>query len=455
MNAPKKLLIRYIVPLVTIVLLLVLLGIALFRLSAIQREMHYNSNANMLWVTYFTHLEGLRLIDAIQAQALDPEAEVDPLFRYQMLLSRVYLLQDGPQARFLEAIGLLDQLQKQQVILTQIEPILSASEINPDQLKYLQQILGEFNAFMLQASGQAMTMQWEELGADMDVNRKAILTVLLIMVVILLCSLFVSGQLLVALQRSRHNEYIKQQQLELKKQLEHERKVSELYRSFGAMVSHQFRTPLAIIDASMQRLIRAAGRMTPSQVVDRATKVKAATERLTYLIGRILHADRLLEQVDLQLQEYALDDLVERVINEQVFLSAKRQVEFSADNQHSLQAVCDPVLVSEIISNLLSNADKYSPADTLIKVHVYQRQQQVCCDIQDQGRGIAQQDLAHIFQRYFRADSVADVAGTGIGLYVVAELAELQDGRITVRSVEPTGAAFTLCLPRALNKVVG
>ena len=455
MNAPKKLLIRYIVPLVTIVLLLVLLGIALFRLSAIQREMHYNSNANMLWVTYFTHLEGLRLIDAIQAQALDPEAEVDPLFRYQMLLSRVYLLQEGPQARFLEAIGLLDQLQKQQVILTQIEPILSASEINPDQLKYLQQILGEFNAFMLQASGQAMTVQWEELGADMDVNRKAILIVLLIMVAILLCSLFVSGQLLVALQRSRHNEYIKQQQLELKKQLEHERKVSELYRSFGAMVSHQFRTPLAIIDASMQRLIRAAERMTPSQVVDRATKVKAATERLTYLIGRILHADRLLEQVDLQLQEYALDDLVERVINEQVFLSAKRQVEFSADNQHSLQAVCDPVLVSEIISNLLSNADKYSPADTLIKVHVYQRQQQVCCDIQDQGRGIAQQDLAHIFQRYFRADSVADVAGTGIGLYVVAELAELQDGRITVRSVEPAGAAFTLCLPRALNKVVG
>ena len=62
------------------------------------------------------------------------------------------------------------------------------------------------------------------------------------------------------------------------------------------MVSHQFRTPLAIIDASMQRLIRAAERMTPAQVVDRAVKVKAATERLTHLIESILKADRLLER---------------------------------------------------------------------------------------------------------------------------------------------------------------
>ena len=122
------------------------------------------------------------------------------------------------------------------------------------------------------------------------------------------------------------------------------------------------------------------------------------------------------------------------------------------DIHQSLQAVCDPILVSEIISNLLSNADKYSSTDTVIKVHVYQREQRVCCDIQDQGRGIAEQNLAHVFQRYFRADSVADITGTGIGLYVVAELAELQEGRVTVSSVEHTGSIFTLCLPRAFNK---
>lgn len=452
MTRTKKIFIRYILPLVTVILLLALLGVALFRLSVIQREMRYNSNANMVWVVYYTHLESLRLTDAIQKQALDSETDIDLLFRYQMLLSRLNLLHDGPQSRFLEDVGLLVELKMHAVALHQIEHLMTTNPLSSTQLEYLQQTLHEFSGFMLKAAGRAMTAQWEGLGVGVDMNRNAVLTILFIMVAILLCSLFVSWQLLVALKRSRQNEYIKQQQLELQKQLEHERKVSELYRSFGAMVSHQFRTPLAIIDASMQRLIRAAERMTPTQVVDRAVKAKAATERLTYLIERILKADRLLEQVDLQLREYSLVDLVERAINEHVFLSVDRRVKFTTGHDKSLQAICDPVLVSEIISNLLSNADKYSPVDTAITVHVYQCEQRACCDIQDQGRGIAKQDLAHVFQRYFRADSVAGVTGTGIGLYVVAELAELQRGHVTVSSEEHKGSVFTLCLPGAFNK---
>ncbi|HHX34190.1 MAG TPA: HAMP domain-containing histidine kinase [Gammaproteobacteria bacterium] len=451
MTRTKKLLIRYILPLITIVLLLALLGVALFRLSVIQREMHYNSNANMVWVVYYTHLESLRLTDEIQTLALDPAADVDLLFRYQMLLSRLNLLRDGPQARFLDKVGLLSELKTQAVVLDQLEQVLTASPLSAEQLKYLQGTLHDFSAFMLKTSGRAMTAQWEELGAGVDMNRNAVLTILFIMVAILLCSLFVAMQLLVALKRSRENEQVKQQQLELQKQLEHERKVSELYRSFGAMVSHQFRTPLAIIDASMQRLIRAAERMTSAQVIDRAVKVQAATARLTYLIERILKADRLLEQVDIQLQHYSLVDLVEQIITEHSFLTANRQVSFTAENPKNLQALCDPVLASEIIKNFLSNADKYSPADTIIAVHIYHHDQKVCCQVQDQGRGIANTDLEYIFQRYFRADSVADITGTGIGLYVAAELAELQGGRVSVSSQEGLGSIFTLCLPCGFN----
>ena len=452
MTRTKKIFIRYILPLVTIILLLALLGVALFRLSVIQREMRYNSNANMVWVVYYTHLESLRLTDAIQKQALDPEADSNLLFRYQMLLSRLNLLHDGPQSRFLDDVGLLTELKTHTLALHQIEHLLTISPLNSAQLEYLQHTLHEFSAFMLRAAGRAMTAQWEELGAGVDMNRNAVLTILFIMVGILLCSLFVSWQLLVALKRSRQNEQIKQQQLELQKQLEHERKVSELYRSFGAMVSHQFRTPLAIIDASMQRLIRAGERMTPAQVTERAVKVKAATERLTYLIDRILTADRLLEQVDIQLQQHSLADVVKRAIAEHSFLTNKRQVDFNVENNTNLHAICDPVLVSEIVGNLLSNADKYSPVDKAISVYIYKHQQNVCCQIKDQGKGIAQNDLKHIFQRYFRADTVADVTGTGIGLYVVAELAELQRGKVAVSSDEGNGSVFTLCLPCAFNQ---
>ena len=452
MSRTKKLFIRYILPLITIALLLALLGVALFRLSVIQHDMRYNSNANMVWVVYYTHLESLRLTDALQKVALDPAADVDLIFRYQMLLSRLNLLHDGPQSRFLDDVGLLAEMHTQSVALHQIEHLFIATPLNTAQLESLQQTLNEFSAFMLKASGRAMTAQWEELGAGVDMNRNAVLAISFIIIAILFCSLFISWQLLVALKRSRENERVKQNQLELQKQLEHERKVSELYRSFGSMVSHQFRTPLAIIDASMQRLIRAGERMTPAQVTERAVKVKAATERLTYLIDRILTADRLLEQVDIQLQQHSLADVVKRAIAEHSFLTNKRQVDFNVENNTNLHAICDPVLVSEIVGNLLSNADKYSPADKAISVYIYKHQQNVCCQIKDQGKGIAQNDLKHIFQRYFRADTVADVTGTGIGLYVVAELAELQRGKVAVSSDEGNGSVFTLCLPCAFNQ---
>ena len=449
MTRNEKLFIRYILPLITIVVLLALLAIALFRLSDIQREMRHNTNANMVWVIYYAHLESLRLTDAVQKKALDPSANIDLSFRHQMLLSRVNLLYDGPQSRFLNKIGVLAELHRQKAALDDVEPLLSLEYLTTAQLEHLQQTLNDFSALMLKASGRAMTAQWEELGVGIDMNRNAILTVLFIMIAILFCSVFVAVQLLAALKRSRQNERIKQQQLELQKELEHERKVSELYRSFGAMLSHQFRTPLAIIDASMQRLIRAGERMTSEQVISRAVKVKAATDRLTHLIESILNADQLLDQVDIQLQNFPLVDLVKQAIDEQVFIGTQRQVKLTYENAKTLQVICDPVLVGQIIENMLSNADKYSAADKVISVRIYQSEHYVCCEVQDLGRGIAEEELPYIFRRYFRSQSVTDVVGTGIGLYVAAELAELQNGRLTVTSKVNIGSIFTLYLPLA------
>ena len=449
MTRNEKLFIRYILPLITIAVLLALLAIALFRLSDIQREMRHNTNANMVWVIYYAHLESLRLTDAVQKKALDPSANIDLSFRHQMLLSRVNLLYDGPQSRFLNEIGVLAELHRQKAALDDVEPLLSLEYLTTAQLEHLQQTLNDFSALMLKASGRAMTAQWEELGVGIDMNRNAILTVLFIMIAILFCSVFVAVQLLAALKRSRQNERIKQQQLELQKELEHERKVSELYRSFGAMLSHQFRTPLAIIDASMQRLIRAGERMTSEQVISRAVKVKAATDRLTHLIESILNADQLLDQVDIQLQKFPLVDLVKQAIDEQFLIGAQRPVKLTCENAEALQVICDPVLVGQIVENMLSNADKYSAADKVISVRIYQSEDYVCCEVQDLGRGIAEDELPYIFRRYFRSQSVTDVVGTGIGLYVAAELAELQNGRLTVTSEVNIGSIFTLYLPRA------
>lgn len=447
----KIIIIRYGLPLLAIVVLIALLAVALLRLGTIQREMRHNTNANMVWVIYYAHLEGLRLTDILQKKALNPETEGKPFFRYQMLLSRLNLLKDGPQARFLESIELMPELKASAAAIQKLEPLFHKTVLSSPELSVTQHALDEFSALMLRASTEAMTTQWNELGEGIDKNRNAVLAIIFILIGILFSSLFISAQLLIALKKIRENERVKQREAELKKQLEHEKKISELHRSFGAMVSHQFRTPLAIIDASMQRLLRASHRMNTADIKHRALKAKEATERLTDLIESILRADQLIEQTQIQLQSFCLVELTQQLIEEQcaVNVNLSRVISFSYDKNTKGRVVGDPILTAQIITNFLSNAEKYSTIGTTIKVCVSQNKNQLCCSVEDFGRGIGSKDLTHVFQRYFRSNAVSDVIGTGIGLYVAAELANLQQGKVSVVSELGVGSTFTLCLPVA------
>src|SRR5690554_2685602 len=96
----------YVLPILAIIVLTVLLTVTLFRLADIQRAMRNNVNANMVWVIYQAHIEGLMLDDAIANRLIDPESPNDVALRYQMLASRIGVLNDGPQKRTLQAIGM-------------------------------------------------------------------------------------------------------------------------------------------------------------------------------------------------------------------------------------------------------------------------------------------------------------------------------------------------------------
>lgn len=446
MSLKKKTLISYVTPLVAIVVLLGLLIVALFRLSTIQKEMRYNTNANMVWVVYYAQLESFRLMDTIQKQALDIATAESVEFRYQMLLSRLHLLQDGPQARFFEKTQLQQQLTALNAQIRALAPQLEQAVYEKSVLLQVQMVLDDFNRLMLTASNEAMTTQWDELGESLAMHRSAVLTIIFIMVGILLCSLFVSVLLLMALRQARESERVKQREIELKKQLEHERKVTEIYKSFGSMVSHQFRTPLAIIDASMQRMVRKAHRLSPEELIQRATKVRHATGRLTQLIERILHADRFMEQVNVRIGRHDLISLVRTLVEDPSSLKSGRHIQFNCDLDKAW-VHCDPVLTGQILLNFLSNADKYSEPNALITVSVYRQADSVCCSVRDQGRGIAKKDLPHVFQRYFRSDAVSDVMGTGIGLYIVSELAVLQNAQVSAESIEGEYSLFSISFP--------
>jgi signal transduction histidine kinase len=120
-----------------------------------------------------------------------------------------------------------------------------------------------------------------------------------------------------------------------------------------------------------------------------------------------------------------------------------------ADNVPAIPVTGDPRLLFQAVSNLLSNAIKYSPPASPIEVAAILSGDQVQVAVSDHGIGIPEKDRAHLFERYFRGSNVSDVAGTGVGLYLVDMVARLHGGTVTVESAERGGSCFTMTLPIA------
>ncbi|MFA7669327.1 MAG: HAMP domain-containing sensor histidine kinase [Burkholderiaceae bacterium] len=447
MSLTRPTVLGYLVPLLAIIVLVILLTVTLYRLTDIQRAMRNNASANMTWVIYQAHTESLLLTNAVQQSLIAPHQESNLAHRYQMLLSRIDVLGDGPQKRALEAMGLAEPLLEQANAAMQLGPRFERGHIDAADYEHTREVLHAFSDLLQSASGRAMRTEWEEAGARLDIYRNAVLTVFFLMIGIWICGAVISIQLLLALKKTRDNERIRLRGIELQRQLEHERRISELYRSFGSMVSHQFRTPLAIIDATMQRLIRAGDRMTKEEINHRAGKARQATQRLNQLIENILQADRYMEQLDVSMQPCQLAELANQAVSEYRTIAPKRDIRLVDETGGNSTAQCDSVLTVQILGNLLSNALKYSDEDTGISVRVSCQADWVCCEICDKGDGIAVHDLPHVFKRYFRAPDATDIVGTGIGLHIAMELATLQNGDILVCSERGRGSCFTLRLP--------
>jgi len=109
--------------------------------------------------------------------------------------------------------------------------------------------------------------------------------------------------------------------------------------------------------------------------------------------------------------------------------------------------MADKGTINQIISNLVSNAVKYSPNSSDIQLKGWQEDGFAVVEVKDQGLGIDEHDLPKMFQRFFRAKTSTGIAGTGIGLNLVKTLVELHDGTIAVRSKKGAGSIFTVRLP--------
>lgn len=239
----------------------------------------------------------------------------------------------------------------------------------------------------------------------------------------------------------------KQAALTLEKALKRERNLRELYKNFVSMVSHQFRTPLAIIDSSAQRMLRRSADMDADEITNRAGKIRTAALRLTKLVEATLDAARFdAGQIDFHPKACNFGKLVRDACDRQRELNPRRAFQLSLDALPR-SIVCDPLLLDQVVANLLSNASKYSPEREPIVVSASASAEAVELTIRDRGIGIPDDEVPRLFERFFRASTAAGIEGTGIGLHVAREIARMHDGDILVETREGDGSAFTLRLP--------
>lgn len=239
-----------------------------------------------------------------------------------------------------------------------------------------------------------------------------------------------------------------QQAQMLREKLEQEQRLALLQRNFVSMASHEFRTPLTIVDLHAQRLIATENRLARHEISERAGKIRGAVLRMTNLIDGLLGSTLLDEKVELYFHpgEFDLRSLLHDVCKVHREISPRSQIYLKPESV-PLTVMADQKLLFQVFSNLLSNAIKYSPDGGLIKIGAMAEGGMVTVSVEDHGVGIPKSDLAQLFERYYRGSNVSGIVGTGIGLYFVKMVATLHGGTIAVDSVEGRGSRFTVALP--------
>ena len=219
----------------------------------------------------------------------------------------------------------------------------------------------------------------------------------------------------------------------------------QLRRALVADVAHELRTPVAILQA------------TTEAMADGITEPSAAT--LSSLHDETLRLGRIIEDLEVLASAEAagltleLEPVDLAVVADEAATGLQPQLESAG---LSLTSDLQPAVVRgdknrlhQVLTNLLTNAIKFTPAGGFIKVSVSlsPADRVATVVVEDSGRGIAQKDLAHVFDRFWRGADVRNTTGSGVGLAVVQELVHAHHGRVAVASEESHGTRFSVEIP--------
>jgi signal transduction histidine kinase len=238
-----------------------------------------------------------------------------------------------------------------------------------------------------------------------------------------------------------------------KNALKKEQELNELKSRFVSMASHEFRTPLSAIQTSAILIGRQNEPGKEQKREKYVVQIKKNVKQLVVILNDFLSLSKLEEGKVIANKELFDFVALSKTLIEEVSMTKKtgKNIIFSSPKK-PISLNIDSKLVRHIFLNLLSNAIKYSPKNTNINIKIEESAFFVSLEVQDNGIGIPKEEQDKVFDRFFRAKNAQNIQGTGLGLNIVKQYAELMDGTIAFTSETNKGTTFLVKLPKPIKK---
>ncbi|QIL78516.1 HAMP domain-containing histidine kinase [Diaphorobacter sp. HDW4A] len=374
-----------------------------------------------------------------------------------LFFSRLTVLKDGPQKR------LLEHFDHEHAVLAAVDHFLAVdtgSIVDQPRDSDVHRALSALTRALAAAGNQVMVVERDERSQQLEQIGELIRAAFAAFSVVLLTGGVLVWQLLKSHSHQRKQLRIIAEQRDTLQltvhQLHQAQLATETYRNFVSLVSHQFRTPLAVIDSTAQRLMRTA-RSAPDSgfadselVLEKMNLTRSTVEHLNKLIDSVLTSVRLDSgAVRLQAQPLNMAELMGRVIATNAHLLHERPLLMETEgNAHDYVCMGDPNLLEHVLQNLLSNACKYTESGTAISVSLARAgDRHIVCTVRDWGDGVSEAELPLLFERFFRSEQARSADGTGLGLYLARSIAQLHGGDMHASLAEGGGLAVHLRIP--------
>jgi PAS domain S-box-containing protein len=228
------------------------------------------------------------------------------------------------------------------------------------------------------------------------------------------------------------------------------REAEELKSTFISIISHELRTPVALIKGYVGTLRREDAQWDPDVVRDSLAVIEEEADRLTNLIDDLLDASRLQAgALALNFSEVEIEQLARQIAKR--FQTQTDKHTFEVDFSPDFPCVTiDEKRMTQVLNNLLSNAVKYSPKGGRIQIRGRIRPDDILICVMDEGPGIAQEDIPHIFDRFYRSSQAAQkTKGAGLGLYLAKAVVEAHGGNIWIDNQSKKGTSICFTLPKS------